>query len=191
MSLCGTFSSCFCCGVLMPVAQPEPLNMCTMKQRTWKGSSTDRTQYSWSRLLKAGASRRSLVSLGLRSWGDHLDVPLTWGPNAGSCSGMLSEWLWCVYKLKEGGHFLPREQSAQRGNLTGRRPSACSWLWCPVIAGTVSQSWPTAPVPAPAVTQQKRSHPNFAGSAVFGRVGMPERISGKLTWISNSSANVV
>ena len=43
--------------------------MCTMKQRTWTGSSTDRTQYLWSRLLKAGASRWSLVSLGLRSWG--------------------------------------------------------------------------------------------------------------------------
>lgn len=165
--------------------------MCTMKQKTWTGSSTDRTQYLWSRLLKAGASRWSLVSLGLRSWGItwmfHSPGGLTVVPVLG-CSQSSSD---ASINWRKEGTSSPKEQSAQRGSLTGRRPSACSsWPWCPVIAGTVSQSLAYLPCSFPCSdTAEKITSKLCWECSVWESGNVKERISGKLTWVSNSSAN--
>lgn len=138
-----------------------------------KGSSTDRTQYSWSRLLKTGALRRSTVSLRLRSWG------ITWmfhspgGPTLVPVLGCSQSGSGTSINWRKEGTSSPREQSAQRGSVTGRRVLLGFGVLS--LQDLSVSPWPTSPVPSPAVTQQKRSHPNFAGSAVFGRVGMPKR----------------
>lgn len=95
------------------------------------------------------------------------DVPLTWGPDTVSSLGMLSEWLWRIYKLLCSGGTSPGEQSAQR---VSRHWEACSsWVWGPVIAGSVSQSLAYLPIPS-CDTAEITSSP-LLGVQV-GRVGM-------------------
>lgn len=148
-----------------------------------------------------GHSTREAGSWELGHQGGHLRP---WGLEAeGSpgCSTHLVARRWFLFwdALKSGsdasinwrkeGTSSPREQSAQRGSLTGRRPSACSWLWCPVIAGTVSQSLAYLPCSFPCGDTAEKVTPKFCWFWKSGNA--KERISGKLTWISNSSANVV
>lgn len=104
-----------------------------------KGSSTDRTQYSWSRLLKAGALRRSTVSLRLRSWG------ITWmfhspgGPTLVPVLGCSQSGSGASINWRKEGTSSPREQSAQRGSVTGRHVflalGSCHCRICQSIPG--------------------------------------------------------